>query len=577
MKTLLLRPFRSLTFAVKLAGTTTLPLLVVAPSVALVGCADEQDPATWVKRLEDPIQRNRAVTRLADFFEGGMTKANQDRQNKDMVKLLDTIVDPLSKQYAAGGLDDKLRRELIKSLSDMRDPRAMPAFAKALSSYEPEKNMEEDVRWASHAVSLLAKEGKVTDQSVIDALWDCFSKYKPSKTTVQEPMKELQAAVLAVKHASYGPKAVDKLSAVIRDRTDVVEQKDQLMHWQSTSLRLLGELKFAPGARAATAVLLNKQKADLKGIATSVLMQMPKEGEAALIGAISGSDAELKKLGESEFGAGAQYLAVVADVLGYISRPAGQAATVAALHAATTDEQRTVMAQSLTRYEATPAGTQEILAAYGKIAETTEIELIGGSDGRTAIVNALPNLFDTALVPWLLKEIATTKAAKPEVFRQIALSSAIRLMTAAQAKDVGDAVTKYGTAREKGLFESSNAALVKCKEDAACYVSVLDEPIPSTPDTARAKHAKAVWMAAIYGNPKTKDDVLARVEKITDPAVRLAMVEALSHLAPKGDDAAANKLDAIAKSDVASGNGALKDVADALVKIARRLRARALP
>jgi len=40
-----------------------------------VACEDESDPATWVKRLNDPAQKSAAVKRLSEFFEDAMTKA----------------------------------------------------------------------------------------------------------------------------------------------------------------------------------------------------------------------------------------------------------------------------------------------------------------------------------------------------------------------------------------------------------------------------------------------------------------------------------------------------------------------
>ena len=221
MKTVLARPFSALRLAARVslasAGTTAgaMPLVLAGSALliplSMTACADENDPATWVKRLDDPATRVAAIKRLTHFFEDGMTKANKNREDAGLKQLLATIVDPLAKQYTAGTLDEKTRRDLIKLLADTRDVKALPAFTKAFNDYESGKDQEEDVRASSQAVAALAKEGKLTDMTVIDAVWNCFSKYKPSKTNVLEPMKELQNAVLTIKHPSYGQKAVDKL------------------------------------------------------------------------------------------------------------------------------------------------------------------------------------------------------------------------------------------------------------------------------------------------------------------------------------------------------------------------------
>ena len=47
---------------------------------SLVACDDENDPKTWVKRLDDPAQRANAIKRLTQFYEDGMTQGEQQRR-----------------------------------------------------------------------------------------------------------------------------------------------------------------------------------------------------------------------------------------------------------------------------------------------------------------------------------------------------------------------------------------------------------------------------------------------------------------------------------------------------------------
>jgi hypothetical protein len=190
------------------------PLVVGVSGAGLVGCNDENDPKTYVKKLDDPAQRAGAIKRLGSFFEDAMTKANKKRDTPESVALLDVIVEPMTKTYTSGNLDEKTRKELIKSLNDMRDPRSAPAMAKAFNDYEPGKN-DEDVKYAAQWTNGLAQAGKLTDQGVIDALWNCFSKFQASKAKSINLVTDLHDAVLAVKHPSYGPKAVEKLGASV--------------------------------------------------------------------------------------------------------------------------------------------------------------------------------------------------------------------------------------------------------------------------------------------------------------------------------------------------------------------------
>src|SRR4051812_16597175 len=101
---------------------------VATTSVGLIGCADENAPETWVKKLNDPLTKPAAIKRLIQFFEDAMTRANKDRNNADVKALLDKIIEPLTKTYVDGNLDDRTRVELIKFLGDSRDVRAKPAW-----------------------------------------------------------------------------------------------------------------------------------------------------------------------------------------------------------------------------------------------------------------------------------------------------------------------------------------------------------------------------------------------------------------------------------------------------------------
>src|SRR5271167_4058662 len=101
-------------------ATLAVPLLLGASNLV---CDDENDPKTWVKRLDDPAQRANAIKRLTQFYEDDMTRASNDAGAPEVKLLLDTIVDPMTKQYTGGNLDDKTRTDLMKFLGETHDPR----------------------------------------------------------------------------------------------------------------------------------------------------------------------------------------------------------------------------------------------------------------------------------------------------------------------------------------------------------------------------------------------------------------------------------------------------------------------
>ena len=544
----------------------------VLASALSVGCADENDPKTWAKRLDDPAQRVPSIKRLDQFFNDAMSTANtpNKRDDEKVKKILDDSVEPLAKTYIAGGLDEKTRKDLIKLLGDMGDPRAAPAYAKAFKDFEPGKN-DDDVKYASQGTTRLAQQNQATDQGLIDALWDCFAKFQPSKNTKSiNLVKDLQGAVMAVKDKSYGAKAVEKLNAPVTDPKDPAQGMDQIQFWQNSSARLIGELKYTPGVKALVKVLMTPTKGDLIFPVRLALTKMPKEAETVLIAALKGSDPELAKLGEAYPDKG--YIPRVAEPLAYISRPAGRDAILEALEKADGDQNRTVLATELTHFPSEPRTVKAYQDAYNKVAPNAAIPLLGGGNGRAIMAQSSANFFDPTLTDWLVKELAAAKGETADAMTPFSLQAAIKLMTNGSQKAVGDAVGKIpGQATEKDMFKSASAVLEKCKQDAACYVSVLDSPVPSTPPTAKMGHVKAAWMAAIYGNEKTKADLVAKVDKVKDGSVRLAMVEAIDHLSPSGDAAASAALEKVVDADKAAG---VNYANDEVFKTALKLRSR---
>jgi hypothetical protein len=557
------------------AGMPPAAAVVAAASLATVGCADENDPKTWVKRLDDPAERASAIKRLSAFFDDTMTKTNKNREAPEMKALLDDIVPALTKTYVSVTIDEKTRKDLIKLLADTRDPRTTPALAKAFNEYEPGSS-DEDVKFASQSVIGLAQAGKLTDQSVIDALWSCFSKFQASKAKSINLVTDLHDAVLAVKDASYGKKAVDKLNAPANP-SDPSSSLDQIQFWQRTAIQVIGELRYAPAAKPLVTVLLTKTKADLRATANAALLRIPQAAEPQLIAALKGTDPDFSKL-EALF-EDKGYVSVVGDSLSWLSRPAGKAAIIEALAAADNDQNRTVLAQSLAHYPADPQVIKAFTDAYAKIPPTATIALLNGANAHGVLTQASAQFYQANMTEWLVKEIMTAKGEAADEMQLFALDAAMKLMTPAEQSKVNEAVNKAGTPREKDMFKLASADLDKCKENAMCYVGLLGQPIPSSPPTAAEGAVKAAWMSVIYGGGKAdvKNALVDKLSNVKEAGARLAVAEAIDALAPQGDTAVADKLDKLVAADKATGDRNLVMGDDVVVKVAARLRSRALP
>jgi hypothetical protein len=129
------------------------------------------------------------------------------------------------------------------------------------------------------------------------------------------------------------------------------------------------------------------------------------------------------------------------------------------------------------------------------------------------------------------------------------------------------------------MYQGASAVLTACKQDANCYVKQIDEPIPTGKEGGNAKAIKSAWMAVIYAGgakDQVRGDLVAKVDKVKNPGARLALVEAIDRLAPNGDPSAADALDKIVTADKTTGDKLLLQADDSVVKVALRLRARAL-
>lgn len=322
------------------------------------------------------------------------------------------------------------------------------------------------------------------------------------------------------------------------------------------------------------ATLLTPSKSDLRGVVRSVLLRMPNEAEGPLIAALKGTDPEFAKLA-SAF-PDKEYVGVLAETLGYLSRNRGRDALVEALASADNDQNRTLLAMNLVRFPPERVSKTAFLAAYKRVDPKSYVPLMGGVNARSSLLRASSHFYDAKLVDWLVKEQHAAKEDQVDEVTSDALDSVFKLMKPDQVKTVGIEVGKLaGLAVEQDKFKSASKVVEQCNVDASCYVRVLDEPVPLSPESAKMGAIKACWMAAMLGNDATRKELLGKVDKIQTASVRLALVEAVDHLAPKGDVAAADVLEKLVQADASGNMVMLHQVDEQVQKVARSLRSRA--
>ena len=310
---------------------------------------------------------------------------------------------------------------------------------------------------------------------------------------------------------------------------------------------------------------------------------MAPAAEPELIKALNGTDPDYAKAGEAF--KDKTNLAIVADTLGLLSRPGGRDAILNALPTADTDTTKTEFAQALVQFPSDPRVEPAFLAAYNKLTWNSSVELLGALKPRAALAQASASFYDSALTDWLVKE---TRAAPDAASKLLPIEAALKLMPPTKKAAVGAALQKAKSElpgdvfqASKQMFDYASQALDKCGTGPSCYLGVLDEPIPSSPDDRQLARREVgvdgghlrperapTRRAPSCSSVSTRSRTRARASRV---------VEAIDRLAPKGDTAAADALDKIVASDTKAGDKGVLMADDSVVKIALRLRARAAP
>jgi HEAT repeat protein len=102
-------------------------------SCALAAChPDENDPKGQAGDLNDPVRREFALGRLQSIFNTRLSAAKGDRSAAPVKEFIDVTAEPLTKAYLDHPEDTQNGLRMLSLMSEMRDPRVLPALIKAL-------------------------------------------------------------------------------------------------------------------------------------------------------------------------------------------------------------------------------------------------------------------------------------------------------------------------------------------------------------------------------------------------------------------------------------------------------------
>jgi HEAT repeat protein len=562
-------------------GTVTVGTMLTASTI-LVGCEDESQPEYWVKKLDDPGKRPAAVKRLTQFYEDGMTKANNNRESPEMKALLGKIVGPMSQAYVKGDLDEKTRMELLKALSGTRDPGAKDAIIKAMQDFAAGKGTHEEMTQAATYVKVL----KLKEASA--ALLEAFTKIKVSDPKLGPPYIAVQDAMREIIDPAWKPKLLDLLNRPIdpevakaggkAEPAKLAEAKNEV-YWQTVSAEMLGELKAADAVKPLFKTVVDPAKATIGGTAVVAMIKIGRPAVVPVLDILTGKDAEMLEFAKKVAGEKGKTTsqASAAIVLGTIGRAEALTPMVAALAAADNDALRGVIGREMSKLPTSPDAIKALQTAYEKIAPGALLP--DGQQARVAIAEAAGSFMDASIVPWLLKMVESAGKEKmekedAEAMQSSLLLTAMKLMKKDQIEEVKKAVDKGVHELEKAAFKRGPDLLNACGDNQGCYLAKLEDPGVQEKNE-QFTGIKAAYMLGQLGNDATKAEIVKRLPKIKNAAIRFVATSAIDHLSPNGDAKIADELQKIVDTDAARGDQTAIQANAPIKQIIPRLRARA--
>ncbi len=562
---------------------TSLPAVVAVTALTTISCKDESQPEYWIEKLQEPSWRARAVSRFEQFFDDALTRSNKDLKAPEVQELINKTVEPLTKAYVEGAdqLDPKSRVTLIKLLSGYKDKRAEPAFKKAFEDFAKTPKTgkdDQDIKWAAIAT------GDLKLESLAQPMLEAFLKLRASTMLGGVVYKDYNNAMKAVPSKSWAGPLIQKLSAdVVRPQNakhkDAVDDFRDQQFWQTTAASLLGKIKDPAAVEPLIKVILDPNKADFAPTAMVALIEIGKPSADAAIKLLKNQDEKLtsycmtriKDAGGDVKGKPCVQSAAV--ILGSIGRGDSAPAMIETLNAEKDEATKAVIARELTKLPQTPESTAAFKATYEGLGLDAQIP--PGRPALESLTEAAGSWFDASLVDWLLARAEPKKGEKDADARkglqQAITVTALKLAKPDQLAAVKRAVNAYGTQLEKDLYAQAEALLKACGDRAPCYVEAMQKSENQDRKT-QFSGIKAGYMAAIFGNDQTRDEIVNRIDNLDNAAVRFVAAQAVDKLSPRGSKTAVEKMGAIIEKndrspdrDKAMGDAPLKQVMYRLV------------
>lgn len=531
-------------------------LLALALATPTIGCGPGPDDAAGqAGLLTDATKRGPAFENVQRLYHGALQAAGGDRTKAEVKAVVDATIEPLVHAYEASAGDLRLGRFILDLLAEMRDPRALPAFTRALD-FELDAG-ERHAQTAANAVrDIVVPEAQKA--ALVTALERAVNKFpgdragndaRPADKVIQidliktlgylgEPAAEALGRIATSDNPKTDP-AVVLAGAIYLGRVanaaavpalvqclfrSVQDGRVPLADFAIAGLVRVGRPAVQPLVRvfqgqdpaaitAATAAIATMRQANAGGVPASMTPQKLAQDRAMRALAALGVPeampliAPLARTGElrTRFDA--------AMMLMQLTLPTAQAA-----------EARTILIEVLT-------------AASGD--ENAQI--------RAGLVSVAAQTFDSGLMPTVLARVADRREYAG--VRMAAVTTYAMLANRAEATQLKAIIDSEPTIENDGLKEQLTPALplvtvaIACDQDITCWRGKLGD---SSPLVVR----KAALMLGRFGQGNAQAiEALIPVLDHAQIDVRFAALYALDHIANSRAAAVITKLEQLSERE----------------------------
>jgi HEAT repeat protein len=202
-------------------------LVVALLAVSFIfGCADENDPKYWAKKIKEPAYRETAIKRMGDIYNDALEKAKYDKTDPQVAKIQDAIVPVLLEAFNKYKTDNINRSNILTILAQVGDTRAIPAFEELLD-YQEGIN-ETDASKGAEALGKLQSDasipkiiGMVRKAQVARKSRGEGSRNRPEEDWIARSAIEALRTILSAKPSSaHRDEAVDLLIDILGTSAD---------------------------------------------------------------------------------------------------------------------------------------------------------------------------------------------------------------------------------------------------------------------------------------------------------------------------------------------------------------------